>query len=764
MLNWLKKLTLGQEKQKQESAEQVRQWMKDGFAYFQSGNQEAAQELFESILREQPDNADALYLLGVIENNKGRNKEAAELISRAIIRDGGVASYHLTLANVLRALGRGKEALASYRKAVALDPDDAQLQNDFSCALHSSGEFNEALEHLYCALRLAPNNAQTHYNLGVTLQFLDRDDEAAKSYSNALSLDPGHDQAGNSLGVIFYTQRRLAEAIACFRRTLDRWPEHAQAWCNLGVALQASQRAGEAESCLLRAISLNPQNFIAHSNLALALREQGRLEESMASSEHALAIRDSFSERIRQATLLPVVARSADEIRAWRRHFDVAVSELLARGGRVDDPLHEIGACNFNLAYQPECDIDLQEKAARLYSTACPTLLYVAPHCRRRPQPAGGRIRVGFISKFMHDHSIGRTTRGLLANVARDRFHVTALFVPPLVEDFISHFIRKSADDYLVLPGTLEGAREKIAELELDILFYQDIGMDAYTYFLAFSRLAPVQCVSFGHPDTTGIPNMDYWVSSENFELEGAAAQYSEQLFLLRNLGTLAYYYRPAIEQPQKTRQYFGLPQDMHVYVCPQALFKVHPDFDAFLANILRSDPLGEVVLVDARTAAWGQLLRERFQKTLPDVVGRVRFVPAMSREDFLALIAVCDVMLDTIYFNGMNTSLEALAVGIPVVTLPTLLQRGRHTYGMYKRMGMDECIARTPEQYINISLRLGTDKNFRDEVKAKILSSCAVLFEDIEVVREFERFFVEAHTHSRAAKREMAVENGEAD
>lgn len=747
MLNWLKKVTRGQEKQKPETADQVRQWMKDGFGHFQAGNQEAAWELFKKILQEQPDNSDALYLSGIVASGKGRNTEAVELISHAITSDGSVASYHLTLANVLSALGRGDDALASYRQAVALDPDDVESRNGLGCELLRSGKFDEALEHLHCALRLAPTSVLTHYNLGVALQSLGRNDEAVRSYTEALSLDPGHAQAGNNLGAILHAQGKLDDAIAYFRRTLDRSPDYAQAWSNLGVALQASRRVDEAESCLLHAISLNPQDFSAHSNLALALREQGKLEASMASSERALAIHDSVSERIRLVTLLPVVAGSAEEIKAWRRHFDVGISDLLARGGTLDDPLREVGACNFNLAYQPECDKALQEKAAQLYSAMCPALRYTAPHCRRQPQHKDGRIRVGFISKFMYNHSIGRTTRGLLANIARDRFHVTALFVPPLVDDLISRFIRDSADDFLVLPGTLEAARDKIAELELDILFYQDIGMDAYTYFLAFSRLAPVQCVSFGHPDTTGIPNMDYWVSSENFEPEDAAAHYSEQLFLLRNLGTLAYYYRPTLEQPGKTRHDFGIPQDQHLYLCPQSLFKVHPDFDSILANILRGDALGEVILIEARTPVWGKLLRKRFQKTIPDVADRVRFLPGMSQEDFLALIAVCDVMLDTIYFNGMNTSLEALAVGTPVVTMPTALQRGRHTYGMYKSMGMDECIALTPEQYVSISLRLGTDKNFRDEVNAKILSRSTVLYENMEVVREFERFFVEAHS-----------------
>ena len=746
MLNWLKK-TVGLSAQiPVATPEQLRQWINDGFAQLQAGKFVEATESFDRILREQPDHADALYLSGVVLSSSGRKDEAARAISRAIAVDANNPSFHHTLANVLATLGKAEEALASYRQATALDPDNAQLHNDFGYALHQVGRADEATDQLRIATRLEPNIAGRHYNLAMLLQLCGHRDEAANAYRDAIALEPTYAEAENNLGVIHQSQGKLMEAIACFRRTLALNPQHAKAWSNLGCVLQASRQVDEAESCLRRSIELDPQDFNAYSNLALVLREQGRLDDCVACSERALAIRDSLSERIRLATLLPVIASSADEISKWRRHFADEIDKLSVHGGKLDDPLSEVGICNFNLAYQSESNKELQKKAARMYQNACPALLYCAPHCRLPPAQREEKLKVGFISKFMNDHSIGRTTRGLLANITRERFHVTALFVPPFVEDFMSAAIRDSADAHLILPPTLAAARERIAELELDILFYQDIGMDPYTYFLAYSRLAPVQCVSFGHPDTTGIPNMDYWVSNDYFEREGAEDDYSERLFQLRQLGSLAYYYRPTLQQPAKNRAYFNLPDDAHLYLCAQALFKLHPDYDAILAGILRGDPDGQIVLVEARNASWGKILRERLQASIPDVAARIRFLPPMSREDFLSSIAVCDVALDTIYFNGMNTNLEAFAVGTPVITMPTSQQRGRHTLGMYKRMEIDDCVAQTPDEYVRMALQLGTDPGYRDKIKEKILSRCSVLYEDTQVAREFERFFNEAH------------------
>lgn len=268
--------------------------------------------------------------------------------------------------------------------------------------------------------------------------------------------------------------------------------------------------------------------------------------------------------------------------------------------------------------------------------------------------------------------------------------------------------------------------------------------MDPFSYFLAFSRLAPVQCVSFGHPDTTGIPTIDYFISNDLYETPGAQAHYSERLYLLHNLGSLAYYYRPEQALPQKNRSHFGLSDDEHLYVCPQNLFKFHPDMDELIAGILRRDARGKLVLISGRIDHWTDLLKRRWRESAPDVMNRITFLPRMDSLDYVNLIAVSDVMLDTLHFNGMNTSLDAFAVGTPIVTWPRALQRGRHTQAMYQKMGLTECIVDNAQAYIDQAVRLANDAGYRTAMKGEILKRNSALFEDIRVVREFERFFQE--------------------
>jgi predicted O-linked N-acetylglucosamine transferase (SPINDLY family) len=239
---------------------------------------------------------------------------------------------------------------------------------------------------------------------------------------------------------------------------------------------------------------------------------------------------------------------------------------------------------------------------------------------------------------------------------------------------------------------------------------------------------------------TTGIPNIDYFISSQHQEIANAEQHYSEKLVRLSRMPT--FYYKPTFPPLTKQRSDFGLSASAHLYVCPQSLFKIHPDFDRIFAEILHRDPQGCVVLVEGTYQAWTQRLKQRFAQTIPTAQERIYFLPRMTLLDYFNLIALAEVLLDTFPFGGGGTSYEALAIGTPIVTLPTDFMRGRATYACYQQMGVTECIAQSPAQYVEIALRLGTETAYRAEIKAKLLANNAALYADGNIVRELEHFF----------------------
>lgn len=491
------------------------------------------------------------------------------------------------------------------------------------------------------------------------------------------------------------------------------------------------------------AVQLDPQCFPAIDAARRISVAAGLTLKARHYTDLAQKIRPTSQFAVAVALMMPAIAESSEQIRETRQQYEAALDalECAVPSGLLDDVL---GTSAFFLAYHGENDLPLQRKAAQVFLKFAQEIRMTAPHCDA-PARRLGKIRIGFISRFFYNHSIFSTSYGLIKEMSRDRFEVFALRITPSRQDAATARLRAAADHFVDLDPDLFRVREQIAALELDILFYQDIGMEPMSYALAFARLAPVQCVSFGHPNTTGIPTIDYFVSSELFEPPDAASHYSEQLVSLPDLPTLAYYYKPCAGPLATSREEFGLPCERTLYLCPQTLYKVHPDFDAIIQGILERDARGLILFIEGQFPEFSQTLRDRLRRRLPNLQPRILFIPRQDFSRFLCLLSAVDVVLDTPHFNGMNSSLECFAVGTPVVTLPGRFQRGRHTQAMYRAMDIRDCIATDPADYIDIAVRLGTDAEFAASIRAKILARNDALFEDARVLHEFERFFERA-------------------
>jgi predicted O-linked N-acetylglucosamine transferase (SPINDLY family) len=716
-------------------------------ASLSAGQPGVADQVAELVLETHPDAVPMLHVRALAAFQQQRYDDAEQHARKALRYAPGVAAYHNTLGRACKAQGRSEDAVACYRRALEIDADAVDVRVSLGIALRTLGRLREAAQCYREALARKPDSMEAHANLANVLAALGERAAAQAAREHGDALRSKEARAFCEQAQVCRQSKQHAEAIALLRRAVERAPWLVDAHQALGGALLDTDRVAEAITHYRLALDLNPASIDAHQNIGNALARIGETAEAAECYAKVAQFGPAGGVLINNSLLLPVVPVSVEDIRYWRARLEASLDELFAADLRIDDPVAENSACLFYPSYHGADNRELLQTLAQLYLQVCPSLAWEAPQVAAWRGP-GPRIRVGMISKFLRDHSIGRTTRGLVATLDRERFEVIALSVGAEENDEIGTFIRERADRYVVVPVDLAAARATLAELRLDVLFYQDIGMEPFTYFLAFSRLAPVQCLSFGHPETTGIPNMDYFISNDLFEPPEAAAHYSERLFLLNDLGTLAYYYPPST--PARTRDDYALPTHAHLYVCGQNHFKFHPEFDAILAEILRRDPRGRLVVTHDKIENRSRLLRARWERVMGDAVDRVIFLPRQSASEFTALFSVCDVALDTIHFNGMNTSLEAFAMGTPIVTWPRDFQRGRHTAGMYRKMGITDCIASSADEYVEIALALGTDPSFNRDVKAKIAARRSVLFEDIQVTREFERFFEVAVRESR--------------
>jgi protein O-GlcNAc transferase len=196
------------------------------------------------------------------------------------------------------------------------------------------------------------------------------------------------------------------------------------------------------------------------------------------------------------------------------------------------------------------------------------------------------------------------------------------------------------------------------------------------------------------------------------------------------------FYEWPMAGDVERTGESFGLNPNRNCYLCPQTLFKFHPDFDVVLSGILQADPSGEIAVIEGRVPAWTQSLKNRWRTTLgEEELSRVRFLPAVPQADFLQLLRAGDVMLDPYPFGGGNTTYEALAMGTPVVTRSVEFLRGRLALGLYRRMGFTDLVVQTPEEYVALAVRLATDRQYQASIRKTIQERRGILFENTQDV-----------------------------
>jgi predicted O-linked N-acetylglucosamine transferase (SPINDLY family) len=741
-----------------------------GLLLHKKGFFDEAIEYFSKAIQLMPDRADFFYNLANAQRTVGLKEKALKNYKRAITLNSSYLSAFLTLGSLFEEQGRVDDAIKCYNKALSIDTNEATIwflagnvylqKKKYSKAIEHFGKaierdpkyspayngmgvaFKEINQHEKAiwayrkAVNIVPNNAQIYCNLGYSFHQLGRYVEAINSYRQALKIEPLQLMALQNLGNAYLKIENIEAAISTYQKALKINNRLYEIHNNLGMAYRQLGNIEDSLNCFFKALELKPEYEKALKNTGLALMDQGKFQEAKNSFKDLIKYHPKLENEIIKALAAPIIYDSSQMIISFRKQFQNRLTQIQRRNGFLEDPFKQVGVVNFISGMHGCNEKSVREQIASIYLKFSPHLEWKSPHLNH--SSTRKKIHIGFVSDFLHEHTIGRLYHGLIESLSKNKFHIS-IFRLNLKVDQITQRIDKCSDKTFYLPKELETARKVIAEQKLDVLFYPELGMEPFTYFLSFSRLAPVQCKR-GFPITMGIPNIDYFISSKLVEPEDAENHYSEELILLKRTGY--YYHRPEFPNKIFTRKELGVPENKRLYICPHNLFKVHPDFDMVIGKILRKDPDGILVLLKGKYQHWENLLFNRFRKTIPDVVNRINFIPSMPRKEFITLFLIADAVLDPIHVSGGNTSLECFSLGIPVITWPGLYLIGRWTYGFYRYMDILDCVADDLDHYVELAVRLANDKMWYLKMKNKIETHSKILFEDDLAVKEIEDFF----------------------
>lgn len=623
------------------------------------------------------------------------------------------------------------------------------------------------------ALALSPNDARAHNELGILCIDDRQRDRAIEAFARATTLDPRHARAWNNLGSALRDAGRIEEARSAFARATEAAPRYPLACANLGVAYRDLGRDAEAASAFLRALALDPKHRLALTALAGLRRAEGNIDEAAALYRRALAVepRDATTWLLYAGTLaerddldaavnayteastrdrkllravfgrhltLPMIPAGTQAVTAARAAFErglaAAEAEVPARAAALDAAtvVDELRWTNFLLAYQGEDDRPLQ---ARFAGTLARSIDAVEPSLRS-PMPRrhrqGRRLRVGFVSSFFREGTVGRYFEHWITDLPRDAFEVSLYALHP-GRDHVTERLAARADRFRPCPRFRPSqVAAQVREDAPDVLVYPELGMDATTFALAALRLAPLQCAAWGHPVTTGHATIDVYFTSEPMEPEGADAHYTERLVRLPGIGTR--YARPAL--PARVgREALGLPAAGPLFLCPQSLFKIAPDDDFLFARVLAAVPGARLLVFEGRHPTLTAKYRARVETACATagiaLAERMLVRPQCRHDVYLQINQACDAMLDTLRWSGGNTSLDAIACGVPVVTLPGRFMRARQSAAMLTLAGVPELVARDQADYVRIAARLANEQGWASGIAQRLVAGQSRVFDD---------------------------------
>jgi protein O-GlcNAc transferase len=726
--------------------------VKKGAALHQAGHLDEAAKIYTEILGRSPHDFDANHLLGVIALQQGRLDVAQRLINLAL----------------------------------AIRPNDTPAIGNLGVSYLRDGQLEPALQWFDLAVNLQSESPVALTNAAEVRYRMGRHGDAIPLLKKAHELDPSFYGACNLLGACLMALGDASNAAGIFESATRLHPDDADAWANLSAALHANGEDQRALECENRAAALRPGTPPAPDALAKDPLPQGRKTVDMilsyANALMANGLNDTAVAELRRALTLEennltvrwalamahlkIIYESESEVAASRQAFGESLDEIRSwyeSTPRIEAPYKTVGTVQpFLLAYQNYNNRDVLKRYGALCATfmaSLPSRVSGAPPLgeNRHFSPVVRKLRLGIVSAHVREHSVWTAiTKGWVQNLNTNMFEILVFHLSSTVDretegavGLVDHFDNRTKD--------LAGWVEAITARELDIALYPEIGSDPLTVKLASLRLAPVQAVTWGHPETSGLPTIDIYISARALEPEDAAENnYSEKLVMLPGLGVYVEPLQLPHMDPDLTS--LKLPTDQPLLLCPGQPFKYAPQYDHVWVQIakglqkrsfLRKSSAGRLVFFRSHSETSDRTLEKRLRAAFArggvDFDAHVTIVPFLDHARFFGLMRKATLMLDTLGFSGFNTALQGIECDLPVLAFEGGFLRGRLASGILRELELPELVATDTTEFVQKAVELAKDPETVRVLRGKIIERRAKLFRNLSPIRALERCFLAA-------------------
>jgi predicted O-linked N-acetylglucosamine transferase (SPINDLY family) len=589
--------------------------------------------------------------------------------------------------------GNFSQAAVAYAQALTNNPESPQVTNNLGSALYRLGRYEQAIVCYKKAISLKINHAEAHKNLGVVFDRLARWDDAIASYKQALLHDPTYAEACSNLGNTLANRGDYSQAVQYCLMALELKPEFEAAYMHLGNAYKQLGLLSEAVVSYQSGITLAPGNAGLHNNLAVTFRDQGKLREAVESFERAIEARPVYS---------PAYANML-YFYAFTRHVSPSAERLHAEG------------------FEKTILTDGERAAARQRAIVGGGAFSV--HSGH-----GRRLRLGILTAELCSHPVAEFLEPVLDQLDRGRFQITLFPTELFAGTRGQRFQQLSAskgDSVISLYGVPdEQAAERIRSAQIDVLIETTGHTQGSRLGIVAHRAAPVQCSYIGYWSTTGLTEMDWFITGTGCDAS-FDAHFTEGLW---RLPRLAHCYKgdPSLDEG-------GWAPDPHGTLWLGSFnnnSKIREETLGLWSGVLHALPEAKLLLEDR--ALHDEETHERITSMLSGFGierNRIAFIPYVSgHERHMLLYNRLDIALDTIPFNSGTTAFDALWMGVPLITLDGNWLGGTLASSVVRAFDRPEWVAQDAEQYVSIVRSLARDlagrKELRRNQRARMLAS----------------------------------------
>ena len=706
------------------------------------------------MIKKSKDNLDEILVEALKNHKKNNFKVALSLYNKILNFNPNYVNAYINLGILFNQLGDFSKSISSFKKAIVLNPQNLEANTNLGVLFNQSKAYKKAIFHFEKVIQINPNYVAAHFNLGNTYKELKDYTKAIKSYNDTLLINPEYIDAYNNLGNIFAQLGKKQEAFKCYKKAILINPNYFEGYNNLGNIFKKMNKYNDAKQCYEKAIYINSNFVDAYNNLGNIFKQMGEHEKAINSYDKAELIDlGNLKAYWLSMNTFPIVYKNHDEIRYYSKRFEKnidRINSLLDSNYQYSkeslfDALNS--STNFYLHYQGNDVLELQKKYAALIEKIT-NKIYPKFHQKKKLNYSNDVIKIGFVSSFFRKHTVSKLFKNWMIKLDKKYFSKYIYYCEDKFDE-ITNKIKDNVDNFFSNTD-IDLVINKIYSDNLDVLIYLDIGMRPKIQILSSLRLAPIQCNTWGHPVTSGFKNIDYYLSSELMETQNSQAYYSEKLITLPGLGIN--YEVPNLSKIQKPIISKNL--NSIIFLNLQSLFKLLPNDDHIYLDIVKKYSNCCFWFIqekeDSVTNIFKQRLRKLFENQELDFERYFYFHPKCSEDEFFGLIEESDIILDSLNWSGGNTSLEAISLNKPIVTCPSQFMRGRHTYAILKTLGIDETIAISKDNYVEISVKLASDVNYRNLIINKIRKNKKKIFNDDKPIRFIEDFIKKLYENKK--------------